>query len=97
MSTSITTMLHVKVLPKHIDNGWPFYSDGCPVHLALLEVGIKADVRETRILIDGKVRVMTPKEVKEFIRRFDCGEDVCPFEFDLDLTPIPVRRRSRGL
>lgn len=82
----------IKVTQEDIDNG-SVSAGFCPIALALdRTLGDPAPViavYENMLEIDGEFYAI-PAAASEFVRRFDAGESVDPFEFDLDLSPVKV-------
>jgi hypothetical protein len=82
--------LHVDVLQHHIDAGVRRDCRLCPVAMALQRATGEAwRVSEKRaVLRRGSatpIRVRIPVNVTSFIRRFDAGEPVAPFEFTIEV------------
>jgi hypothetical protein len=83
----------IKVTQKHIDEGKPSSCGSCPIALAVLEsdnriMNVQAMLSVIRIDFDGStpIRVITtPYEAVRFMRKFDWGQEVEPFEFELNL------------
>ncbi len=90
--TYMTKTLHVKVEDYHIRCGVPNSGGRCPVALAvepMLPVGVQPVVTLLGVSgWDGKQFVSQgelPVDAARWISRFDKGEKVEPFEFDLTL------------
>jgi len=81
-------MIH-KITQIDIDAGEPGMCSTCPVALSLLRhydtVTVDGGTFGIHIWIKGQdfERHDTPKEVAEFIKRFDAEESVEPMEFEL--------------
>lgn len=87
-------MTTINVTQQHIDKGCRIQASNCPIALAideLLKEPLQAWVCQSNIGIgaEGEERFRyqenTPESAKEFITRFDAGEPVEPFSFDLDI------------
>jgi hypothetical protein len=75
--------MKVKVTAKHIEAGRVCQADCCPIALALKELGHKY-VQVTKPYIDFDIkRIVTPPEVRLFMKRFDAHLPVEPMEFEL--------------
>lgn len=84
----------IRVTQEDIDHGQRGFCATCPVALA----ATRAAGREIRIgystwlagtvtgWLQGERSGPLPKAVSEFIDRFDAGDPVQPFEFELELT-----------
>lgn len=74
----------VKVTREDIECGKPGNGRRCPVALAIDRATQKTDVlvMSDAITVNGR-RYSTPSRVAAWTRRFDLGEPVRPFEFDL--------------
>ena len=81
-----------KVEQKHIDNGVPSHRCKCPVALAIKEkfensgcgvIDVDVDVYTIVVEFDNRdVSVYsTPHEIQTFLRDFDAGVEVEPFEY----------------
>lgn len=77
--------MKIKVTQKHIDNGFKNNCWRCPIALAIEEQLINKSftVASSTIRIQGNV-INLPYEACNFIRKFDNGLPVEPFEFELD-------------
>lgn len=86
-------MYTIKVTEKHIQEGWRKACYGCPIFLAVVD-GMNEEEKggtfsvlpacvAPEFIRRGKERFRPPAEVNEFIRRFDAGLPVEPFEFQL--------------
>lgn len=80
--------MKIKVTQEHIDRGTKKACSTCPVALALREAtGMECEVSTTiAFLPNNDNGIPLPIDAKDFIRRFDAGTLVQPFEFEL---PIP--------
>lgn len=86
--------MRVHVRAEHIRHGLRDNACDCPVALALLEAFEERPgrIEVTRMwfllgrMIDGDQRkISLPDVVSTWIRRFDSGRHVEPFEFDIEL------------
>lgn len=76
--------MKIKVEQHHIDRGIRHAANLCPVALAI-EEELSLSCRAYSIIEIGlKYHTITPIEVLSFMRRFDCGLPVEPFEFEID-------------
>ena len=84
--------LLIKVGQKHIDDGIPLSCSVCPIALAIDETtGKFATVGNSLCSIseqdiDTMMNIELPRSAQRFIRRFDNGQPVKPFNFYLILT-----------
>lgn len=75
----------IRVTQQNIDNGVRQQYDACPVALALRD----ATAREWQVTKNyaqyalGSLILALPETARDFIRSFDAGREVRPFEFDL--------------
>ena len=77
--------MKIKVLPSHIKKGRHFSPCKCPVALALSDIfGCPVEVYSMFAVING-YNIPLPTFVTFRINLFDCGRDIGPFEFELDL------------
>lgn len=78
----------IKVQWNHIDLGIVGEATHCPIAAAMEDAGLRHALAGASLLMwrdhRGGRRVKHPKEVRGFIRRFDAGEPVEPFEFELE-------------
>lgn len=80
----------IKVTQEHIDEGFPGEADSCPVALAIqqktgdLHATVNAKCIFFRYRSKDKTR-KTPKKVVNFIKKFDSGDKVKPFSFELSV------------
>lgn len=90
--------MKVSVTAERIRHGRRYYCDVCPVALAIKphfppELLIIADGFEVRVMQMQRgvaIPVQTaplPEAARAFVRAFDKGQPVEPFEFELDLHP----------
>lgn len=82
------TKLHVSVTQAHIDAGVSKSECRCPIALALTDAGCTG-VEVGNFTVGFKygtqhVDVDIPQLVERFVRDFDFGRQVFPFEFDLE-------------
>ena len=84
--------MKISVKREHIDNGVALSSTCCPIALACKDAGLKnvwINPLSIHYCLDDSVcplfvnRVTLPVEVIKFIARFDAGEYVTMFSFDL--------------
>lgn len=77
----------VNVTQKHIDEGWPRVCGKCPIALALKENAWTQPMVTHKQIWDcynyGKTISNLPPEACEFIEKFDKGEKVEPFSFEI--------------
>lgn len=76
----------IRVEQRHIDAGSRSNCSGCPIALALTEA-IKKAVRVFRynFAIEKRpIPVMLPAVATTFIKNFDAGRSVKPFEFEFE-------------
>lgn len=83
--------MKISVTQDDIDKGIRLLSDSCPVAIAMNRCGFVRSAAYKTYLIwnhrgtfSGWNGMATPLLVKEFITKFDEGQAVSPFEFDLD-------------
>ena len=75
--------MKIKIKRKHIIDGEPESSLGCPIALALQEYGISNPDVGRKYVELGKKKVQLPESAQEFIKKFDDGSKVQPFSFEL--------------
>ena len=81
----------VRVDQKHLDNGKQFSCEDCAVSLSIKEtfakekvIGCRTSSRYVALFFPKQtVCCEFPPEVTDFVRKFDKGEKVEPFEFEL--------------
>lgn len=80
----------VKVKKKHIQNGCKLTMDSCPVSLAICDASDDFSfVKTTGSVISVSMReqmnelIDAPRSVTRFVKRFDAGKPVKPFNFYL--------------
>lgn len=81
-------LVHVTVTEEDIRQGVKFFSDACPVALALYRTtGQTHEVGETSVTYQARYAGPIPTEVSTFIETFDVlgASYVQPFEFDIEL------------
>lgn len=78
--------MKIKVKQCHIDKGEVGVFSKCPVALAISEVTGDRTLVTPYAICSGSVknRVRTPHEVRIFMKKFDSGDPVEPFEFELE-------------
>lgn len=80
--------LHVTVTAEHIANGLKWDCRLCPIALAFKDAGYPlTDVRARSAYPRGRFQgggIKLPIFARDFIRMFDSGGNVKPFEFDID-------------
>lgn len=77
--------MKIRVLKSHIKKGIPRQFSSCPVALAVKKAmpGCRRiEVGYGWISVDGN-DIRIPNKVEEFIKNFDKGKKVEPFEFNL--------------
>lgn len=81
--------MKVIVTQDHIKNGMRYSSTLCPIALSLREHGVAPTVGAANAGLYGKngffYRGRLPDAAQLFVARFDEGDKVEPFEFDLEL------------
>jgi hypothetical protein len=79
------TAIRVYVTQDDIDNGEPHNPCGCPIARAITRVRDTPTVFSSWAYIGGTCHTEydLPPEATEFIRRFDIGEPVEPFDFEM--------------
>lgn len=83
----------IKVLPKHIKKGEHFSPCKCPVALAMIDIfSCTVEVYSMFVCLNG-YNISLPTFVTYRINLFDCGRDIGPFEFELDLRNGPPQFR----
>lgn len=79
----------VKVTQEHIGAGVAESCRSCPVALALQDAGYPRAVVANFIFLDAhdpdSRLLRTPASVVRFVHRFDSGQTVEPFEFQLEV------------
>jgi hypothetical protein len=81
----------IYVTCSNIERGVQHAAYNCPVALGCKDRGLDAGISESTIVIhqpDGTIDIPTPPQVWHFIREFEAGRPVKPFEFEL---PVPER------
>jgi hypothetical protein len=81
--------MYVEVNEEHIANGKPTDGRACAVALAIFDrTGKRVFVCDDEIRWGTRMyhAIEPPVSVKNFVRRFDSGEKVEPFGFELDET-----------
>ena len=77
--------MKIKVTKEHIDKGRKKSALSCPIALAIGDkYGLDASVGPESCVI-GYTICDLPKSVKKFIKLFDNGYSVEPFEFNINL------------
>ena len=87
-------MLTVNVTQDHIDKGVRKEAYHCPVSLALGEADPGSDWCVSTLLVMREnghdvVSIFPPVTVSKFVSRFDNGDPVQPFTFEIDLDHEP--------
>lgn len=81
--------IKVRVTQADIDTGVRISSSACPVAKAIRRVTMDNDWKAGKWLIHTEMSCVTPPvSVRDFIERFDKGEKVEPFVFNLH---VPFR------
>ena len=78
--------MRIQVTQEHIDKGERMRGRQCPIALALRDAGISDPTVFTSSIDFGERTVVSPDDVEAFVRRFDAGNRVRPFWFDLDVS-----------
>lgn len=85
--------MKIKVTEKHIGEGLAGNAKHCPIALAGLEAiegatRVRVGFSTMNVQIKGSDRqkfLDLPYEAKTFVRRFDNGDPVKPFEFEIEV------------
>lgn len=76
--------MKIEVTARDIEKGLPEDKCGCPVALAIRRAtGLEVSVWCSMSVKVGREYIDLPDEAEDFINRFDQGEPVQPFTFDL--------------
>lgn len=76
--------MKIKVLQRHINAGEPGMGEHCPVAIAIKEQSKHKFVNVKGLeMYLGAWRAPSPDKVVQFVERFDNGESVKPFYFEL--------------
>lgn len=91
-------MINIRVGYRHIAAGIQKCGSSCAVALAVQEQTpwSLASVDEGRIwkgMVAESDSVEMPEEVRVFVSDFDDGEDVLPFDFEIDI-PVSAQREK---
>lgn len=75
----------IEVKAKHIKNGECGDPVGCPIALALRDIGFEFDsvLGDTIRVFDNCKTIYLPKKAQKFIAKFDAQKEVKPFKFQL--------------
>jgi hypothetical protein len=77
--------MKIAVTQHHIDTGLRGVCTGDPIALAIKDAtGSKAWASPAYLVWGGKKSIQTPESVLEFMKCFDNGYRVSPFEFELE-------------
>lgn len=78
--------MKIQVTAEDIVKGKRESCDSCPIALAITrKAGERASVDEcTAWFISTESLIPLPVSARKFVRAFDRGDSVAPFEFDLD-------------
>jgi hypothetical protein len=82
-----TKQLVVKVCQGDINSGVPENATSCPIARALRSIVKDVngyEVLQDQIQIRGKIMAL-PKSARKFIKKFDAGDPVKPFNFRVKL------------
>jgi hypothetical protein len=78
--------MRIIVTQQNIDNGGRMMKSCCPIALSLKDagkLGVSVDERYIKYTDSKGQHVETlPQEATKFIKTFDNGGSVCPFEFE---------------
>jgi hypothetical protein len=76
----------IKVERKHIDQGESRSARTCMVALAIHDAtGVEVAVTKSQVRCGIERKYPLPDHVQDAIDRFDDGQDVEPFEFEMEL------------
>lgn len=79
--------MKIQVTKDDIYFGIRHLSTRCAVALATSRAtGLRAHVSPTNVFVGDNLRAPIPPSAMDFIRDFDRGEPVHPFEFEIELT-----------
>ena len=86
----------IEVTQQHIDDGMKESCSGCPVALAINELLLEsasANVGGTSVAFyttndTSALLSFLPQEAANFIREFDCGLPVYPFNFEIEFPSV---------
>jgi hypothetical protein len=88
--------MKIKVEQRHIDAGVKFAPCACPIALALMDCVphephdvVSVGTHSCGVTPHGRSGL--PVAAWDFIRRFDAGLPVAPFEFEVEFVPEVVR------
>lgn len=76
--------MKIKVTQDHIDFNKSPYVKHSPIKQALIDAGFYNIIVHTNRFSLGNVTIGLPPRVKTFMRNFDAGSTVQPFEFEFD-------------
>lgn len=84
--------LKIRIQKKDIRHGEPNNTQRCPIALAAkrsIDQAFGVDVTKDKIFLrirdQGSIEAALPKGAQTFIRRFDKGEAVVPFAFEVNV------------
>lgn len=81
--------MKIIVTQEHINMGTRNTCYYCPIALATKTAGVPCVVFETYLRRFNEEKTYElPSKVKNFIRAYDAGKDVKPFEFNLNFRPV---------
>ena len=94
---AVREIMRVKVEQEHIEKGKKREKEDCPIWLAMVDCfdptiafAFCVTPESIKIYSTGVHYVPLPAEAEEFIKKFDAGISVKPFEFTLD-DPVLAR------
>ena len=91
MKKSLLTKYKIQVTKQDIKNGVPGQACKCPISLAISRAsGMKKVFVEGPSIPLHNYRYFgsKPDQIEQFIERFDEGDKVRPFNFELELTEV---------
>jgi hypothetical protein len=86
--------MRIEVTAEDIADGLRNSAYECPIALACKRVGVPVPFVETDQVSNGVqgVPAPLPREARDFIDRYDDGEDVEPFAFEINEVPFEWRQ-----
>jgi hypothetical protein len=90
----------IRVTSQHIEHGEKGCAHKCALALAFQQAGYDAMVAghivEIYLGLTEPIEIRLPKTAWYFIAAFDSDRPVNPFEFEIDLPPLPQKSCSHG-